>query len=331
MANTPQQPAPVGAPTPAAVAPADISVAVIHPGSRVEKVAVPLRESAMDVAIDPPNAYDYDIVLADNADRDLGREVLRKPLHDATLVYRMRGDVFRELELWGMHRLKKWAATDVVLPNVDACIAVTDRLAGKFERETGVPSASAGLVKDPAEWPTVDHTAHELRCVTLTNADYWRKVEPLIEWAPVVDAVLDDVGGRWRICGDGEHAEKLEIRLRGYDHIEFAGYVDAQDELADANCMLHASRLDGQPNAILEGLAAGLPVVTNDWPEFAAYGPPLHVVTDTAALRERLSAYSDPEMRAERGEAGSNHLHRRHSAAAVARDYERFFASLLDT
>lgn len=311
------------------VDPADLSVAVVYPGSRVDKVAVPLEASAMEVSIDPADPYAHDIVLADNADRDLGVEVLRKATHDATLVYRMRGDVFRELDLWEMRRLKKWAAKRVVLQHVDATIAVSPGTATAFAARTGVPTGVAGLVKDPTAWPTTVHTDTKLRCATLTNLDYRLKVAPIVEWAPVVDEVLAETGGRWRVCGDGEHAAALADALAPYDHVEFAGFVDAHEELHAANCLLHPSRLDALPNAMLEGLASELPVVTTDFHEFVRYGDPLHRVSDTAVLRETLTELTDPATRSERGRAGLERIRRDHTAQAVARQYEAFFTEVV--
>ncbi|WP_200531943.1 glycosyltransferase [Halorubrum sp. LN27] len=311
------------------VDPTDVSVAVVYPGNRVEKVAVPLQASRMDVAIDPPNPSDYDILLVDNADRDLGVEVLKKPFHDATLVYRMRGDVFRELDLWDMHPLKKWAAKRVVLQHVDATLAVSPGCATQFAARTGVPTGVAGLVKDPTEWPTTVHADNELRIATLTNFDYQLKIAPILEWAPVVEEVLSESGGYWRVCGDGEYSDIAEEALAEYDHVEFAGYVDPNAELNDSNCMIHASRLDALPNAMLEGLASELPVITTDFHEFLAYGEPLVCVDSETRLRDTLHEFRDPKTRAERGRAGLERIRRDHTAMAVARQYEAFFTEVL--
>lgn len=312
------------------VNPHDISVAVLYPGNRIDKMNVPLQASRMDVEVEPTDPYSRDIVVADNADRDLGREVLRNPFHDAKLVYRMRGDVFHELTLWPMHPVKKWAATNIVLPNVDGVIAVTDRLADKFTSETGIDAGSAGLPKEPAEWPTVMHTDRELRIVTLTNTDYWQKIEALVEWAPIVNDVLESVGGRWHICGDGSNDDRLREALEPYAHVSFQGYVDASEELAASNLMIHASHLDGQPNAILEGLACGLPVVTNPFPEFLDFGWPLDVATSMRGLKHQLERYCDPSVRETRGREGTKYIEENHTPDAIARDYERYFARLLD-
>jgi len=241
----------------------------------------------------------------------------------------MRGDVFRELELWDMNRVKKWTALRVVLPNVDGAIAVTDYLAEKFRDRTGTQAAAAGLAKDPGNWPTVRHTDDEIRAVTLTNANYARKIAPLIELAETVDGVLAETGGRWHICGDGDHSDRLADGVAEYEHVEYVGYVDADDELARSNLMIHASRLDGQPNAVLEGLACGLPVVTNDWVEFVRYGWPLEVCHTQSAFEDTLRWFRRPGRREQRGRQGEEHLLEHHTPKAIARDYEAFCMEVL--
>jgi len=310
------------APTPQ---PADISVAVIYAGDRVEKMSVPLHESGLQVRVEPPDPYSHDIVIADNADRDLGKETLKRPLHDAAVIYRMRGDVFRELELWDMHPIKDWAARKLVLPNVDGAIAVTDRLAAKFRRRTNVsPVGTASLWIRPEEWPTVDHETTALRCCTLTNTNYWRKIRPIVDWAPVVEEVLADVGGHWHVCGDGKHDDRLQAALSEYEHVHFVGYVDARDKLAASNLLLHPSELDGCPNSILEGLASGLPVATNDWPEFIEHDWPVSTLTQPHHLQAQLRAFSNPDVRQQWATAGREYVDEHHRPEHIAGQYERF-------
>lgn len=308
----------------------DVSVAILYPGNRVDKMAVPLKASQMDVAIEPYDAYSRDIVVVDNADRHLFREVVKNRCYNSTLVYRMRGDVFHELSLWNMNPAKKWAARNCVLPNVDGVIAVTERLAEKYTAVTGVqPTASAGLWKRVAEWPTVSHSDDELRIVTLTNPNYWQKVTPLAIWAETVEAVLAETGGHWHICGDGTHADRLDSALDGYEHVSFVGYVDAKAKIANSNLMIHASNLDGSPNAILEGLASQLPVITNDWVEFEQHGGPLDVMHSQAELRQTLSKFANPHRRQRVGETAKKYMEVNHTPEAIAQDYERYVMELL--
>lgn len=309
----------------------DLSVAIIHPGNRVEKMYYPMKESAASVDLDPDDRSGYDILLVDNADRALGGEVLRRPLTDGRLVYRMRGDVFHELKLWEMPRYKKWLARNAVLPNVGGCVAVTDWMAEKFRRRTGVsPVGAAGLPKRVDDWPAVDHTWEDLRLTTLTNANYLKKIQAIIDWAPHVDRVLAETGGWWAVCGDGKYAGHLREALVEYEHVKMLGYVDAAAQLGKSNGMVHLSYLDGQPNSILEGMASGLPVLTNDFRAFRRFDGPIQVCSGADELGERLRDLTDPDERARWGASGREYVREHHTRAAIGEQYVEYFTELLN-
>jgi len=305
--------------------PEEVSVAVLYPGNRIDVMRRPLKESRLDVAIEPSDPYNHDLVICDNADRDLGKEVIKNRITDSALIYRMRGDVFHELDLWDMHIAKEWVAKRAVLPGVDGCLAVTDRLARRFQSETGIDAVgTAGVWKNIDNWPHVDHTDEEPRALTLTNTNYLEKVRPIASWAPVVEAVLEETGGVWKVCGDGENSDTLARWLREYDHVQFVGYVNAKRQLARSNLMLHPSGLDGLPNSILEGMASNLPVLTNDFAAFTEYGRPLVICRNSRELQATLREYADPWEREVAGERGRRQVRREHSPAAVAKEYEEF-------
>jgi len=309
--------------------PQDISIGILYPGNRAEKMTWPLSQSEMEVDVEPDDAYERDIVICDNADRNLGREVLKNRFTDSELVYRLRGDVHHELDLWGMHPIKHKIATKGVLPNVDGVIAVSERLAQKFTRKTDVRSFAAGLAKDPDEWPNVSHESVGIQAITLTNMNYWRKVNPIVEWAELVETVLADIGGTWTVCGDGDHADRIQQALAGYSHVEYAGYVDAKDQLRESNVMLHPSLLDGQPNSVLEGMASNLPVVTNDFAAFTEFDGPINIVRTKTELVDELHALANPSVRAVDGELNQDYIAHAHSPEAIARQYERACQHLL--
>jgi hypothetical protein len=309
--------------------PEEISINILYPGDRVKKMSVPLQASRLDVSVDPPNPYDADVVLCDNADKMLGYEVVKKHLHSAQIIYRMRGDVYHELDLWDMHPLKQFVAERVVLPNVDGCIAVSQRLAKSFGQTTGIPSGAAGLWKRPGDWPTQEHTDSELRIITLTNCNYYQKIKPIMELAPIVNDCLRKTGGRWHVCGDGEHDEWLAEALAGYSNVHFRGYVDATEELQHSNLMLHPSYLDGQPNSILEGLASGLPVITNDFEAFTRFNGPIEVAKSQSKLHSLLRQYSDPQRRADKGDESIRYMEENHTPEAIARQYEHYLTQFL--
>jgi len=306
----------------------ELSIAVLYPGNRVDKMAQPLHETRFTVDVDPQDAYSRDVVILDNADRDLAKEVLKRPLHDATILYRMRGDLFHELKLWEMHPIKNYAAHKVV-EYVDGCLAVTERLGKKFTDQTGVQSSHAGLAKDVDNWPETTHSSTTLRLTTLTNAGYRKKVKALADYAPYVNNVLSDHGGTWHICGDGTHSDWLAEQVEKYNHIEWCGYVDAEDELQWANAMLHLSYLDGQPNSVLEGMASELPVVCNDFAAFTEFQGPIHVVGGPQDMEKTLESLRSPQQRAYHGRKNREYIETCHSHDAIARQYEQAILNLV--
>lgn len=309
----------------------DISVAILYPGNRVDKMQVPLEATEMTVETNPSDAYEFDIALIDNADRDLIWPVLRSPISHAKVIYRMRGDLYRELELWDMPRWKKWIATRVVVANVDGAICANSILAEKVQRVSGVSSAGvAGLAKRVDDYPRVQHRETSLRIITLTNANYRRKIQPLIDYAPVVNDVLSAIGGRWHIYGQGEHADRLNHALRDFDHVEFLGYTDQpKAALADSNLMLHLSNLDAMPNAMLEGMASNLPVITNDFEAFEAYNGPIHRIGSEKQLLGALRKAQAPPWREHHGQRGRQFVAQYHTPEAVGQQYVDYFKQIL--
>lgn len=302
----------------------------MHPSGRVDKLTTPLETTALDVAIDPPDPSAHDVVLIDTPDINLAKAVLRGPLTDATVIYRMRGDVFREMDLWDMPAWKRVAARRIMLSHVDGAIAAGRYLARVYRQETGIDAASVGMPIESDAWPTISHTDGELRAVTLTNAGYRPKVDPIRAWAPVVDGVLEAVGGRWRVCGDGRYADRLADGLDEYDNVEWAGFVDPAAELERSNLMLHPSNLDGQPNAILEGMASNLPVVTNAFGAFTESTLPLQVAHNDDALRLALQQYTDPGVRQAAGAAGRECVAANHSPAEIGRQFAVYFEGVTE-
>ncbi len=124
-------------------------------------------------------------------------------------------------------------------------------------------------------------------------------------------------GRPWRllVCGDGRLREDLEQRLAELgvaEHAEVRGYVPYGPALAaayrESHALLHVSWTEGFPQVILEGFAAGLPVVATDVGGVSAVaeGAARLVEPGNASLpaRELDRIVSDPELRTELVEAG---------------------------
>jgi len=297
------------------------NIAVVGNG-RVEKISKPLETTALEFSVNPDTTSKYDIIIADTPDRNMFKEFLKSKFRRQTILFRMRGDPFWGLDEWIDSRFKRYLVNDVMLKHVDGCIAIAPHQAEIYRQNTGVETQLAQLPKTVANWPSVKHTDSELRIVSLTNAVYWPKVKPLIEIAPVVDSVLNDVGGKWKIgsWSDG-YSDKLRRALEGYSHIEYYQPLDAHQALANANLMIHYSNMDVLPNAILEGMASRLPVLTNNFEPFQRTDAPI-VVNQNNTLTTQLRDFVWPEMREKYGHRGVQYVRAKHSLDAIGQQFK---------
>lgn len=305
---------------------AGLSVGLMEPSGRVDKITTALKTTGTEVIVDPANPADVDILMYDKPSRELAEAIIRYRLGGPSVVYRMRGDFYIEYGLEGLSRVRQWLAIKVILPQLDGAIAVCPMFARMLsERSRVAPVGVATLPIEVNDWPMVTHEEDQLELVTLTNANYRGKIDPLIEHATAVDSWLERTGGHWRIGGRGSYKDDLSRAVAGLDNVEFDGFIDSGEALRTANCMLHLSNLDGLPNSILEGMAAGLPVITNDFPSFVEYGWPITVVSGSEELLAALETARSPGWRMAVGEAGRTHVEQNHSPEAVGREYVRCF------
>jgi hypothetical protein len=311
--SSPAQPATQAAtPTPDA-----LDIGLVSPGDRTDRLTDPLAAVDGTWTVNPSDPTAHDVIVCDTPDRDMLRAVARCRLDGTPVLFRQRGDPFWGIDEWLDSRVKK-AVLARMLRAVDGCLAIAPHQASKFARKTGVPVDLVTLPKAVDEWPDSIHKDTELRVLTLTNCVYPDKIAPLAEIAPVVDDVLADAGGTWRIGSWSEgHDDWLREQLANYDHIEFGLRLDAHDELEWANAMLHHSRLDVLPNAILEGLASRLPVLTNAHVAFRQSPAPLTITRTDEALREALTRFREPAHRRAAGERGYEYVARNHAPADV--------------
>lgn len=145
---------------------------------------------------------------------------------------------------------------------------------------------------------------------------------------------------RFLIVGDGPRRSELEGMARSLgiaDKVVFAGARDdvpALLKLMDAFVLSSVS--EGSPNAVMEAMAAGVPVVATDvggvpdavgGPSSAVLVPP----RDADALaRGVLGLLADARAAGTMSSAGQRIARERHDIGAVVRRVERMFETLLD-
>jgi glycosyltransferase involved in cell wall biosynthesis len=146
-------------------------------------------------------------------------------------------------------------------------------------------------------------------------------------------------GARLLLVGDGPmrgELEALAARLGVAESVHFAGYQPRPERyLATMDVFALTSRMEGLPLAILEALAAGVPVVGSNVggvPDLIEHGrtgllfPSGDEVTLTSLLNVVLA---DPARASALGAAGRDEVFARYDLRRMAGDYDRRYRELL--
>jgi glycosyltransferase involved in cell wall biosynthesis len=140
------------------------------------------------------------------------------------------------------------------------------------------------------------------------------------------------------LCGSGPLEAQLRARIESLgvtDRLLLTGYVDTVWSLLHAaDVFVAVSHFEGQPNAVLEAMAAGCPMVLSDIPahrEVLDDGAALFVDGDSApeiaAAIERL--IDSPEMARSLAERARCAAEGR-SPARIATEYERLYQDVME-
>jgi glycosyltransferase involved in cell wall biosynthesis len=154
-----------------------------------------------------------------------------------------------------------------------------------------------------------------------------------------LDLAMHALGGlkafdwEWRIAGDGPQMAALQSlaqELGIEDRVFFLGWQSREQILESyrqANLFLFPSRHEGMPNAILEAMASGLPVIAtciagNE--ELVVEGETGFLVPpeDVEALQDALKKIlSDPALRQQMGGASRRRVEANYSWESTAQQY----------
>ena len=260
---------------------------------------------------------------------------LSKPIHRVPVVVNIRGDITRdprtaEPRRYGYTRFLRWA--DVAVSNSRHSLNRLEEARVRLPRTEVIPN---GIELPPrAPRPAASSTFRVIGIGSL---------KPLKNWTQLLEscAALAREGHAVapKILGEGDQRAELEelCRRLGFDpRLVLPGFSTHPGEaLASADLLVHCSLSEGMPNAVLEGLAAGLPVLASDLDicrELAGQGEGIELfpVGDDAACSRALGGLMrDPQRRAAMGSGGRELVRTRFTGAAMARRYLELYEELL--
>jgi glycogen synthase len=144
---------------------------------------------------------------------------------------------------------------------------------------------------------------------------------------------LKDLHWEWHIAGDGPQRPVLQSLARELgieDHVHFLGWQSREQLMQcyrQANMFVFPSRHEGMPNALLEAMASGLPVVASciaGNEELVVEGETGYLVPseDMEALQTALKKLlSDPASREQMGNASRQYVEANYSWQSTAQQY----------
>lgn len=303
--------------------------------NRLDKLIGPL--SSIGITCVHKNDYasrssDLNAVVTDIPGTSLLKGSYLSSRYDCGLIYRMRGDYWQEIRTNSHFTgVRTVLANNVLFRLCDAICTPDAFLQKKVRTETNFAGdiTSISIPKDVSDFPPVKHTNTSRNILTLTNFDYKEKIEPLYEFLDAAEAALMDYDATWYIAGNGEFATEFRRRVVDYDHVEYAGFVEPIKYLRSSAVLVHISGFDiAIPNAILEGMAAALPVIVNDHEPFLE-NKRAKVVNTPAEFRNEIEKLlNDPHLRSRIGEENRDYVRRNHSPEKIGEEFRNVISSV---
>jgi glycosyltransferase involved in cell wall biosynthesis len=243
-------------------------------------------------------------------------------------------------------RVLAWGAS-----HSDAFVATTDEI-GAALRAEGVPAERIVRLPNfvdtsrfhPARAPERDALRAELewegRAVALCagRLSARKNVDLLLRAYAQILPQLASSRPLLAIAGDGPERQRLDALARELDlgdAVRFLGFEERIERLyRGADLLVIASRVEGLPNALLEGMACGLGVVATalggardvlSHDESGLLIPPDELEPLAAALQQALS---DPSLRERLGAAAAERIQSRYTLEAIAPHYLDLYTRL---
>ena len=130
------------------------------------------------------------------------------------------------------------------------------------------------------------------------------------------------------------------IHILHIENVKFYGQVNVKEFMPDIDLLLLSSISEGQPLAILEGMAAGIPIVStnvgdcksllegNDGAELGKAGCIVPVMDSKAMAKEIINLANHPEKRKKMGETGKSRVAKYYNKDSFLKQYHDLYYTL---
>lgn len=253
-------------------------------------------------------------------------------------------------------KLRQWVTKllmRVVYPRAASVIAVSAGVAAKLSRDIGVTAKRIEVIPNPVDIEALEHAAQEA-CKIEVGGEYIIAVGRLVKvknFDLLIRAFATaDLPCKLVVAGDGPERDALSLLASGLgiaDRVTMVGWLpNPYPALRGASLFALSSDVEGFPNALVEALALGVPVVATNCPDgpaeilarrnvdsvsglTIAEAGVLTPVGDLESYAEALRLAFKPEVRerlAQAGRARAKDFSAEFAAAAYWRIIERELA-----
>lgn len=273
-----------------------------------------------------------DILHAVGPKADLHAMLARKQAPGCAFVATVHGWLFRRDLKERLHE----AADRFALRRMDAVIALSSFYKTLLTRQVGPRVVHIPSGFDPTGIAPASHLpSGPFRVGYLGRLSSEKNIDMLLSAASLMQNVD---AFQFLIAGEGPDRAKLEARVAqdALAQVSFLGSVARDDVLSRIDVLVLCSRIENLPYAILEAMAAGLPVVATrvgGIPDLVEEGTSGFLVcsNDTQALAAHLIALSrDREQAMDLGQRGRRLLDEKFSPSACAAGHRALYERLVE-
>lgn len=158
----------------------------------------------------------------------------------------------------------------LIMRRADAILPISEHIAGVVRQYLGaekpqyvvhIPCAKTNTPVAGVPGVAVDGKF----ILTITNFNFWAKVDPLVSGINKTARLQKKYGYRWNILGDGVFLEKFkkEINADGLEVVRILGHKDPKPYYKNAAALFYISGLDGLPNVLIEASYCRVPIIMN--------------------------------------------------------------------